>query len=156
VCVASLLAGFAVSSQALTLQSAALPILPATTAAPQVIGVARGATAATRRSMEGTRTGRGIRPRHRRPVRQDDAGRGGVDRRGSPGARRRGAFVWQGALRQPPNHPLSGSRLSSHQRRQNSAIRAIAIPSHSVMASTPRRRSTTSRLSLMKNRDDVH
>ena len=36
-------------------------MLPATTVAPQVIGVARGATAATRRSMEGARTGRGIR-----------------------------------------------------------------------------------------------
>ena len=121
-------------------------MLPATTVARLALGVARGATAATPRSMDGTQTGRGISPRHKRPVRQADAR--------NP-ARRPGSCLARGS-RQPPNHPLSGSRLSSHQRRQNSAIRAIAIPSHSVMASTPLRRSTTSRLSLMTNRDDVH
>jgi hypothetical protein len=35
-------------------------MLPATTVARLALGVARGATAATRRSMEGIQTGRGI------------------------------------------------------------------------------------------------
>ena len=62
-------------------------MLPATTVAPQALGVARGVTAATRRSMEGTRTGRGISPRYKRPVRQDDARNPARDVR---------AFVWRG------------------------------------------------------------
>jgi hypothetical protein len=40
------------------------------TVAHPAIGVARGVTAATRRSTEGIRTDRGIRPRGKRPVRR--------------------------------------------------------------------------------------
>jgi hypothetical protein len=78
-------------------------MLPATTVAPQALGVARGVTAATRRSMEGTRTGRGISPRYKRPVRQDDAGRGGVEGRGNP-------------RRATPGGPLFGNGLFVNRR----------------------------------------
>jgi hypothetical protein len=43
-------------------------MLPATTVARLALGVARGVTAATRRSMEGIRTGRGIKAEPLRAV----------------------------------------------------------------------------------------
>jgi hypothetical protein len=46
--------------------AAATPIAP--TGAPQALGVARGVIAATHRSTEGIRTGRGLRPRLTAPL----------------------------------------------------------------------------------------